>query len=95
MTASGDLIDHALDEVNTTVNAGIEENQSKELQRLDDAIARIREGSYGVCEGCGQKISIERLNALSSVTTCIACARDRERSGVQRVMEQSSRGEES
>jgi DnaK suppressor protein len=40
------------------------------------------EGSFGVCEGCNQKISMARLNALPYATFCIECQRENERNGV-------------
>lgn len=43
------------------------------LQELDQAEQRLREGTYGRCEGCGQQIAIERLQALPSTTTCLGC----------------------
>lgn len=41
------------------------------LQRVEDALARIDDGSYGVCEVCGDSISAARLEALPFTTVCI------------------------
>lgn len=38
------------------------------------ALARITDGTYGVCERCGQPIAHERLLARPTARTCIACA---------------------
>lgn len=46
----------------------------KHLEALDQAIGRFLDGSYGVCERCGQAIAQERLAALPAVETCIGCA---------------------
>src|SRR3954463_13167331 len=43
------------------------------LRDLDDAIARLATGSYGLCESCGQPIGDERLAALPATRTCIRC----------------------
>jgi DnaK suppressor protein len=44
------------------------------LEEIDDALERVRTGSYGVCEGCGQPIAAARLEARPFSTTCITCA---------------------
>lgn len=48
-----------------------------QLGRIDAALARVRAGTYGRCETCGQQIADERLEALPTTTTCITCARAR------------------
>jgi DnaK suppressor protein len=49
--------------------------------RIEIALERIREGHYGICEGCGCTIPIARLNALPYATLCIKCQRESEREG--------------
>jgi len=44
------------------------------LKKLETALQRMEEGTYGVCEACGQAIEPERLAALPIATLCIACA---------------------
>jgi RNA polymerase-binding transcription factor DksA len=44
------------------------------LAELDDALDRLREGSYGRCERCGRPIADERLAARPAARTCITCA---------------------
>ena len=44
------------------------------LAEIDAALARLDEGSYGVCERCGQPIGVERLAARPAATTCVRCA---------------------
>jgi RNA polymerase-binding protein DksA len=46
-----------------------------ELHRVDTALRRIDEGTYGTCESCGNPIAAERLEAIPWVGTCIDCAR--------------------
>jgi DnaK suppressor protein len=43
----------------------------------------MREGQYGVCEGCSCSIPLARLNALPYATFCIECQREAERYGNQ------------
>jgi RNA polymerase-binding transcription factor DksA len=44
------------------------------LADLDRALERVRVGSYGICERCGEAISAERLAARPAARTCIGCA---------------------
>jgi RNA polymerase-binding transcription factor DksA len=44
------------------------------LRDIDDAFARVGDGSYGTCESCGRPIGAERLAARPAARTCIGCA---------------------
>jgi DnaK suppressor protein len=44
-----------------------------ELRRIDTALARINEGSYGQCESCGQDIPQARLQAEPTALRCVRC----------------------
>jgi len=46
-----------------------------ELRRIDAALERIAEGSYGICPKCGDTISDERLAAVPAAALCRDCAR--------------------
>lgn len=45
----------------------------KFLDHLDAALERIRGGSFGVCQKCGEEIGRERLEAVPHATMCIRC----------------------
>lgn len=50
-------------------------SQSREqLTEIDDAIARVASGTYGICQRCGQPISDARLEARPVARMCIGCA---------------------
>jgi DnaK suppressor protein len=52
--------------------------QSRERKaELELALARMMQGTYGVCERCGEPIHPDRLAVLPGVRTCIRCARSR------------------
>ena len=57
----------------------LEENSTHVLAEIDAALARIEDGTYGVCERCGQPIGEERLEALPWATLCIDDKRKQER----------------
>lgn len=44
------------------------------VQQLDEALARMDEGSYGICTECGNPIAEERLEARPLSVTCVECA---------------------
>ena len=49
------------------------------LDKIQKAIEKIDSGSFGVCDDCGEKISIKRLEARPETTLCIRCKEDQER----------------
>jgi DnaK suppressor protein len=49
------------------------------LEKIDHALEKIRNGSFGVCEQCDDPISIRRLEARLETTLCIRCKEDQER----------------
>ena len=49
------------------------------LPKIDHALEKIRNGSFGVCEECDDPISIKRLEARLETTLCIRCKEDQER----------------
>lgn len=48
-------------------------NTTSELNKVDAALQRIVDDNYGVCEQCGQKITVARLQALPYANLCITC----------------------
>jgi len=57
----------------------LEENSTQVLGAIDAALARIEDGTFGVCQRCGQPIAEARLEALPWATLCIDCKRKQER----------------
>ena len=52
----------------------------EEIRRIDQALERLNDGSYGTCRHCQADIGPERLQAWPYATHCIDCAKDEERS---------------
>jgi DnaK suppressor protein len=46
----------------------------EQMAAVDAALARLREGRYGLCDRCGQPIGEDRLAARPAALTCIGCA---------------------
>ena len=57
----------------------LEENSTHVLVEIDAALGRIENGTYGVCQRCGNPIGEDRLEALPWATLCIDCKRKQER----------------
>src|SRR5437660_1471655 len=75
---SGDSADVAFDTGSDEITTQLAELEARELSQIERALARIKQGSYGVCELCQSKIPVARLNALPYSTTCIECQREME-----------------
>ncbi len=48
------------------------------LQKIDEALRKLNEGTYGICEDCGEEISAERLKVLPFAIYCTDCQEKRE-----------------
>ncbi len=77
----GDSADHAFDAGSEEVSSQLAELESRELSKIERALERLRQGTYGLCEGCQKKIPVARLNALPFSTTCVECQREMELTG--------------
>jgi RNA polymerase-binding protein DksA len=51
------------------------------LMQINDALMRIENGTYGMCEACGQAINAERLSALPHTAMCLDCQEELEKQG--------------
>ncbi|MBI4388533.1 MAG: TraR/DksA C4-type zinc finger protein [Candidatus Omnitrophica bacterium] len=78
--SSGDLsgytfhmADQATDNFDTEFNLDIASNEQKFLNEIDEAIKRIDEGVFGICEECEKPIAVKRLKAVPYARYCIKC----------------------
>jgi DnaK suppressor protein len=55
------------------------DSEKKMLAEINDALRRIEEGTYGVCEGKGESIPKTRLNAIPWARYCVKCAELKEK----------------
>jgi DnaK suppressor protein len=77
----GDVIDAAYDSAQDEISSQLAEVESRELASIENALERMKDGTYGQCEVCGGRIPMARLDALPYATMCIGCQRDLEQSG--------------
>ena len=70
-----DLGSHTIEE---EISLGLLSNEEQLLEEIKDALARIEQGTYGLCAGCGQPIPKGRLRAIPYARFCVGCTRARE-----------------
>lgn len=56
----------------------IRDRERKLIVKIKEALDRIENGTFGICEACGEEISEERLKARPVTTLCIDCKTDEE-----------------
>ncbi len=59
------------------------EDESEELEAIENALERMSDGSYGTCEECGGEIRLERLQAVPFTATCVRCQRKSEQESTE------------
>ena len=74
-----DTYDLASEERDREINFILSDRERVKLKQIDDALERLDEGTYGVCESCGLEIAEERLEAMPFSRLCRDCQQDQER----------------
>ena len=76
----GDPVDMAASETYAATQVRLHQTDSKLMRAIEDALTRIRSEKFGICEECGQPISIARLEAVPWTRYCRDC---KERQGAK------------
>ena len=71
--ATQDVADKAANSYNKEFLFHQSNNERQLLQMVENALSRIREGSFGECIHCGREINAKRLDAVPWTRHCIAC----------------------
>lgn len=74
-----DTYDLASEERDREINFILSDRERIKMKSIEDALARVEEGTYGVCESCGLEIGEERMQALPFTRLCRDCQQDQER----------------
>ncbi len=74
-----DLTDRATSETDKALELRIRDRQRKLISKIDSALARIEDGSYGYCEDTGEPIGLGRLDARPVVTLSLEAQEKHER----------------
>ena len=75
----GDEGDLAVNELSVTLSIRLQERQRQLLHKIDRALGKIDEGSFGLCEQCEESLNVSRLRARPVASLCIACKEDQEK----------------
>ena len=73
-----DPADRASYESEATRDLRIRDRERKLVEKIDQALRRIADGTFGECEECGEMISVGRLRARAVTTLCISCKSEQE-----------------
>lgn len=76
---SKDDIDIASDNIDRKLLETMGENDYNRLQQIDEALTRIEQGEYGLCQCCGNLIPQPRLEAMPYTALCIQCKSEEEK----------------
>jgi DnaK suppressor protein len=68
-----DNADRSVEDLNRHIAASLRGAKSEMLDSIDEALARLEDGTYGTCEDCGNEIPLERMNILPFASCCVAC----------------------
>jgi len=71
-------VDQASAESHTDFTLHIKERENRLILKIKEALNRIDNGTFGICEVCGEKISEKRLEARPVTTLCIECKKRQE-----------------
>src|SRR6202158_872208 len=74
-----DTYDLASEERDREINFILSDRERVKLPQIDEALERLDDGNYGVCESCGLEIGEERLTAMPFSRLCRDCQQDQER----------------
>ena len=85
--SGGDVVDFAMDSAHGELSSQLAEVESRQLRSIENALERMKAGTYGKCEACNKSIPLARLEALPFATYCINCKRLAEEAGVEPGMD--------
>lgn len=66
--------DGTIEAVSRLTDIGVGQSLETALERLDRALAKLDEGTYGMCDECGEPIAPARLQAFPESVLCLPCA---------------------
>ena len=78
MEGSANLFESALRTSVTQHDEVVKRRLADKSRALAQALERVREGTYGICQACGCRIPRRRLEAVPTATLCVSCQAQRE-----------------
>ena len=86
---TGDIYDQASSERDRELGLLLNDRERDKLHNIDEALLRIAEGEYGICEECDEDIPLGRLKVLPFTRHCVKCKSD-----LEKIQAQTRRMEE-
>lgn len=74
-----DDVDQASADMEQSLRMRLRNRETLLVRKINEALSRIEDGTFGECETCGEDIEMKRLEARPTATLCIACKEDQER----------------
>ena len=74
-----DEVDLTASELEQNMRIRLRNRQTLYLKKMEQALSRIKDGSFGECKACGDDIEVRRLEARPTTTHCVACKEEEER----------------
>jgi len=74
-----DEIDNAASESGLAFIGRLRERERSLISKIDQALEKIEDGTYGTCNNCGEDIGVQRLRARPVASLCIDCKSQEER----------------
>ena len=65
--------DQALSSAMESLKVSLQDTEREEYNRILQALEKIDDGTYGICEDCGQPISEKRLTSFPNAARCLVC----------------------
>jgi len=77
--SSGDIYDQASNERDRELLLLLGDREREKVRNIDEALIRLDEGEYGICEDCEEEIPLGRLKAMPFARLCVKCKTDLEK----------------
>ncbi len=87
-----DTYDLASDERDREINFILNDREREKLVAIDEALERIKEKSYGICESCEGEIHLGRLKVLPFTRLCVKCQEENEKESKRQKSLDEERG---
>jgi DnaK suppressor protein len=87
-----DTYDLASDERDREINFILNDREREKLHAIDEALQRIKEKTYGLCESCEGEIQLGRLKVLPFTRLCVKCQEENEKESKRQKTLENERG---
>jgi DnaK suppressor protein len=87
-----DTYDLASDERDREINFILNDREREKLHAIDEALQRIKDKTYGICESCEGEIQLGRLKVLPFTRLCVKCQEENERESKRQKTLEDERG---